>query len=333
MTLDLPLIWAGIIAFAVLMYVLLDGFDLGIGILFPFNPDRRDRDVMMNSIAPEWDGNETWLVLGGGGLLAAFPGAYAVLLPALYLPIIVMLLALVFRGVAFEFRFKAERSRAVWDTAFAAGSALAALSQGVVLGGFIQGVNVVNGEFAGGSFDWCTPFALMTGLGVASGYALLGAGWLIVKAEGGLRERAYRSARIALVCVAVFMAVVSLWTPLEHGFVAARWFTLPNLFFLAPVPLLTAAALLYGWVAIARQHNWGPFIAGLLLFLLGYLGLAISLWPFAVPYNVTVRQAAAADPGLMLMMVGVVVIMPLVLIYTAHNYWVFRGKTGHDGYH
>jgi cytochrome d ubiquinol oxidase subunit II len=333
MTLDLPLIWAVIIAFAVFMYVVLDGFDLGTGILFPMTRDATERDVMMNSIAPVWDGNETWLVLGGAGLFVTFPAAYAILLPAFYIPLVVMLIALVFRGVAFEFRFKAARSRPLWDFAFAAGSTLAAFAQGVVLGGAIEGVRVAGRSFAGGSFDWATPFALLCGLGVVAGYALLGAGWLVLKAEGALQRRAIRAGRIALLLVALFVALVSLWTPFVHPHVAARWFTWPNALLLAPLPLLTLVLFALVWRSLGRRPHAGPFLGALGIFALSYLGLGISLWPYAVPYAIPFRDAAAAEPGLAFMLIGTLVTMPLILAYTAHNYWVFRGKAGTVGYH
>ena len=240
----LPLIWAGLIGTAVAMYVILDGFDLGIGILFPFAKNERERDQMMNSVAPFWDGNETWLVLGGGGLWVAFPHAYAVIMPALYLPVILMLLALIFRGVAFEFRWPAQTSKKYWNFAFAAGSTIAAFSQGLILGGLIQGIEVRNGEFAGGTFDWATPFAVLVGLGIVAGYALLGATWLVLRTEGEVARRARGQAKMFLLAVLAAMAVVSLWTPLEVERIAARWFSTPNIFYLWPVPLVTGALAL-----------------------------------------------------------------------------------------
>ncbi|MGZ3289822.1 MAG: cytochrome d ubiquinol oxidase subunit II, partial [Xanthobacteraceae bacterium] len=243
----LPVIWAGVIGTAVALYVILDGFDLGTGILFPLAKTERERDQMMDSIAPFWDGNETWLVLGGGGLWVAFPQAYAVIMPGLYLPVFVMLLALVFRGVAFEFRSVAVTSKIYWNVAFAAGSTIAALCQGVILGGLIQGIKVENGVFAGGPLDWMTPFALLCGLGVAVGYALLGATWLVMKTEGTVAERARNQAKVLLLGVLAFMAVVSIWTPLAFERIAARWFSIPNIYFLWPVPLLTALTALMAW--------------------------------------------------------------------------------------
>ena len=327
----LTLIMAIVIAVAVLLYVALDGFDLGIGILFPFAGSDAERDTMMNSVAPFWDGNETWLVMGGGGLLAAFPVAYATILPATYLPLMLMLFALVFRGVAFELRFKAVTSRAWWDRAFSWGSTLAAFSQGIVLGTFVQGINVQDGRFAGGPFDWLTPFALMTGVALVAGYALLGATWLIFKTEGELQARARRQARIALVAVAVFVGLVSLWTPLAAEPIARRWFSFPNIVLLAPVPLASAVLMLVAWRTIGHRDHV-PFFASLGIFTLAFVGLGISQWPYAVPRAITIWDAAAAPESLTVIAIGVAAILPLILAYTAYNYWVFRGKVGH-GYH
>src|SRR5215207_1541308 len=268
MSWDLPLIWAGVLGIAVAMYVILDGFDLGIGILFPLTETESERDQMVRSIAPFWDGNETWLVLGGGGLFVAFPRAYAVIMPALYLPVIVMLLALVFRGVAFEFRAVAETSKPYWNFAFAGGSALAAICQGMILGGLIQGINVEDGAFAGDAFDWATPFALMCGLGVLAGYGLLGATWLVMKTDGEVAARAKQHARLLLLGVLGFMAIVSLWTPLAFERIAARWFVTPNIYYLWPVPVLTAvtAFALWRWLEAGREIP--PFLAAIALFLL-----------------------------------------------------------------
>ena len=329
----LPLLWGIIIAFAVAMYVILDGFDLGLGILFPLAPGRDARSTMMNSIAPVWDGNETWLVLGGGGLFAAFPLAYSILLPALYLPVILMLIALILRGVAFEFRPKADSSRFVWDAAFAGGSLVAALMQGMILGTYIQGLPLTDQVYAGGPFGWVTPFSVMTGLGLACGYALLGAGWLIRKTEGELQAWSYRMARWALIPVVLFLGVVSLWTPIAEPEIAERWFAVPNIFYLAPVPIATGVAILCLWFGLDRQREGWPFGAAVAVFLLSFLGLAISLWPFAVPRSVTIWDAAAQPESQLFMLVGVVVLIPIILIYTGYSYWVFRGKVRGEGYH
>jgi len=329
---DLPLIWAGIIALAVAMYVILDGFDLGIGILFPFARDEAERDQMMASIAPYWDGNETWLVLGGVGLLVAFPLAYSVIMPALYLPVILMLLALVFRGVAFEFRGISLTKKA-WNLAFAGGSLLAAFCQGVILGGLLQGIVIEGNVFAGRTFDFATPFALLTGLGVACGYALLGATWLVMKTEGAVAERARRHAKFLLLLVLAFMAAVSLWSPIEFPRIGQRWFTLPNFFYLAPVPLVTALVAFLAWRGLRRGDDKTPFLASIGLFLLGYLGLAISAFPYLVPPNITIWEAAAAPASLIFSLVGTLILLPIILLYTGFVYWLFRGKTAEGSYH
>jgi len=331
---DIPVIWAAVIGIAVAMYVLLDGFDLGIGILFGFARGERERDLMMNSVAPFWDGNETWLVLGGGGLLVAFPRAYAVILPAMYLPIIAMLLGLVFRGVAFEFRAIAVTSKVYWNVGFAAGSTLAAFCQGLVLGGLIQGVAVKDGGFVGGPFDWATPFAALCGLGVIAGYALLGATWLIFKTEGEIAARARIHARVLLVVVLVFMAAVSLWTPLAFPSIAARWFSLPNIFWLWPVPVITAAVAYLGWRAIERGWDLLPFVAAMALFLLGFIGLAISNFPYLVPPSLSIWDAASATSTQIFMLLGTCFMLPIIFGYHVFVYWIFRGKVREDeGYH
>jgi cytochrome bd ubiquinol oxidase subunit II len=321
----LPLIWAGIIGTAVAMYVILDGFDLGIGTLFPFAKDNAERDQMMTSIAPFWDGNETWLVLGGVGLLVAFPLAYAVVMPALYFPVIVMLLALVFRGVAFEFRH-ISRSKTLWTAAFAGGSTLAGFCQGVILGGLIEGIRVENGAFAGGAFDWVTPFALICGFALVAGYALLGATWLVMKTEGPVAERARAQSKVLLLAVLAFMAAVSLWTPLAVPRIAERWFSLPNILYLWPVPLVTALTAFWAWRALAKGRDVTPFLASIGLFFLGYLGLVISSFPYLVPPSLTIWQTAAAPASQMFMLVGTLVLLPLIFGYTGYVYWLFRGK-------
>ncbi len=330
---DLPLIWAGVIALAVAMYVILDGFDLGIGILFPFAASERERDQMMTSIAPYWDGNETWLVLGGVGLLVAFPLAYAIIMPALYLPVIVMLLALVFRGVAFEFRgISASKTR--WNIAFAGGSLLAAFCQGLILGGLLQGIVVEGNAFAGRSLDFATPFALFTGLGVTFGYALLGAAWLVMKTAGPVAERARAQAKVLLMLVLGFMLAVSLWTPIEFTRIAQRWFSVPNIFYLAPVPVVTALVAFMTWRGLRKGHDNTPFFGSIGLFLLGYLGLAISTFPYLVPPTITIWEAAAVPASLKFSLVGTLILLPIILLYTGFVYWLFRGKVAEgETYH
>jgi cytochrome d ubiquinol oxidase subunit II len=322
----LPVVWTCIIGLAVAMYVILDGFDLGVGILFPTTSSERSRDAMISSVAPFWDGNETWLVLGGGGLLAAFPGAYSVIMPALYIPLILMLLALILRGVSFEFRWTAPTYRKAWDYAFAGGSCLAAFAQGLVLGGFLQGIKVENGAFAGGPFDWFSAFSVMCGFGLVAGYGLLGACWLLIRTTGPVENHARRVAPYFLAAVALFAAAVSIWTPLREAYIWDRWFSTPNIFFLWPLPVATAALVAIVWRAIARGDEVTPFFGVVGIFLLCFLGLAISSFPYLVPPSITLWQAAAAPSSLIIMWIGVSVMLPLILVYTAFVYWTFRGK-------
>ena len=331
---SLPVIWALIIGTAVALYVVLDGFDLGVGILFPVFPEEPRRDLMMNSIAPYWDGNETWLVLGGGGLWVAFPLAYSVIMPALYLPIIAMLLALIFRGVAFEFRWIAKPHHRKWDISFAAGSIIAAFSQGLVLGGLLQGIRVENNAFAGGALDWLTPFSLLIGAGLVVGYALIGAGWLILKTAGDVQARARQLARPLLLMLLAVVAIVSVWTPLTIPRIGERWFVMPNIVYLAPVPLLTVGVGWWCWRALGRGASVQPFLAAVALFLLAYVGLIISNVPYLVPPSIDVWQAAAAPASQVFMLIGTVILLPIVLGYSAFVYWVFRGKIDEKaGYH
>jgi cytochrome d ubiquinol oxidase subunit II len=335
MTIDLSLIWVLIIAFGLMMYVVMDGFDLGIGILFPFMRLTRDRNVMVNTVAPIWDGNETWLVLGGAGLMAAFPLAYSVLLSALYIPIVLMLIGLILRGVSFEFRFKADaENRLFWDIPFALGSYCAAFCQGAALGAFIDGFAVTGPSYQGGAMDWLTPFSTCTGFGVIVAYALLGSTWLTMKTEGDLQQRMITTARRTLPVLLAMMAIVSLWTPLTHGEIARRWFTIPNLFYFSPVPLLVVAT---SWWLLRMLNNapyMGPFLAALFLLFLGYSGLAISLWPHIVPPALTFREAAAPPQSQLFTLFGAAVAIPAILLYTGWAYYVFRGKvTGTEGYH
>ena len=331
---DLPTIWAFVIAFIVFAYVVMDGFDLGLGLLFPLFPHKADRDVMMNSVAPVWDGNETWLVLGGGGLFAAFPVAYAVLMPALYTPIIAMLLGLVFRGVAFEFRWRSQRERNLWDIAFAGGSLVAALAQGVALGAILQGIKVAGRTYGGGWWDWLTPFSILTGLAVVAGYGLLGATWLIMKTDGELRERAYALSWRFLLATLVAIAAVSVATPFLEGEYWRRWFAWPNIVLTAPVPVAVAAVTLVLLQSLAKRRDYRPFFLSLALFALCYAGLGVSMYPYVVPQSITIWDAAAPAGSLQFMLVGVSILIPIILIYTAFAYWVFRGKVDPKaGYH
>lgn len=326
MTIDYALIWAGLIAFAVMAYVMLDGFDLGVGILFPFVRDEANRDRMVNAIAPVWDGNETWLVLGGGGLFAVFPLAYSIIMPALYAPIITMLLALVFRGVAFEFRWKSQSHRYLWDLAFWMGSLVATFAQGMALGGLVQGIPVNGRAYAGGWWDWLSPFSMMTGLALVIGYALLGSTWLVLKTEDDLQKKAVSFARISGVLLLVMIVVASLWTPFLHEHFKAKWFAWPAMLFVAPVPVLVLIAAAYLFRGLAKQAPLTPYLAANALFFLSYVGLVISFFPYIVPSSVTLWDAAAPDNSLRFLLTGAVVLLPIILAYTGYAYWVFRGK-------
>jgi cytochrome d ubiquinol oxidase subunit II len=338
--LELSMIWAVLIAVAVFLYVALDGFDLGVGILFPFAKDARERDQMQAAIAPVWDGNETWLVLGGGGLFAAFPKAYAALMPALYLPIFLMLLALIFRGVAFEFRHHGRGAgKRWWTIAFAGGSIVAAIAQGLVLGGFIQGVLNEDDAFAGGALDWLTPFSLLVAASLVAGYALLGGCWLVFKAQGALYERARGWVKQLAVLTALAMGAVSLATLGVDPRVTARWgLTMtsvdwPAFIKLAPLPLLAGAICFALWMRWKGEPLIAPYLLAVGLFAIGYLGLAVSLWPYIVPFAMTPAEAAAADNALGFLLMGAAPLLPLILGYTAYVYWTFRAKVGDDAYH
>ena len=335
MGIDLPLIWAVIIIFGIMMYVLMDGFDLGIGMLFPFFKDKTDRDVMMNTVAPVWDGNETWLVLGGAGLFGAFPLAYAVVLDALAMPLILMLIGLVFRGVAFEFRFKAkDHERHWWDKAFIGGSLAATIFQGISLGAFIEGFPVVDNEYAGGPIDWLTPFSLFCALALIVAYTLLGCTWLIIKTEGRLQTRMRTMATPLTWLLLATIGLISIWTPLAHPAIAARWFSFPNIVWFSPLPIVVVIATAYLLSAVRKDTHYQPFILTLLLIFLAYIGLGISLWPHIVPPNISIWDASAPPQSQGFMLVGALFIIPIILGYTAWSYYVFRGKVTHDvGYH
>jgi cytochrome d ubiquinol oxidase subunit II len=332
---EFTLIWAIILAIGVFLYVLLDGFDLGVGILYGFAPDTATRNTIMNTVAPVWDGNETWLILGVVGLWTAFPLAFAIIIPAVYFPIILMLLALVFRGVAFEFRFRDAARRSFWDHGFSYGSIVATFAQGVVLGAYIQGFKTNGKLFTGGSFDCFTPFSVLTGIALLFGYGLLGAGWLVLKTEGAVQADARRHGRWCLAGVIATVAIVSLWTPLADDVIRARWFAWPNTLILAPLPIVTALVTFWCWRALQPEgRESSPFLAGVVLFLLSYLGIAISLWPMIVPHTLTLTQAAASPAAQGFLLTGTLFLLPVILLYTAWSYWVFRGKVRGDiGYH
>jgi len=330
---DLTIIWAGIIAFAIVAYVVMDGFDLGIGILFPFFKVGRNRDSAMNSIAPVWDGNETWLVLGGGGLLAAFPLAYAIILPALYAPLIAMLLGLVLRGVAFEFRWRDPAHRALWDKAFTLGSCVATFAQGVTLGALLQGIHVEGRAYAGGWWDWLSPFSLLTGAGLMVGYALLGACWLNWKTEGELQDQSVRYAKRLGIALLVMIALVSLMTLTLEARYHERWLSYPGVLATAQVPLATAVVTALFYRSLFKRRDAQPFFWALGLFGLCIVGLGISIWPDVIPARVSIWEAAAPYRSQLFMLIGALILVPIILAYTAWAYWVFRGKVGHEGYH
>ncbi len=330
---DLTIIWAFIIAFAVFAYVVMDGFDLGIGIIFPALGRGAERDKAMNSVAPVWDGNETWLVLGGGGLLAAFPLAYAIILPAIYPPIIAMLLGLVLRGVAFEGRWRDPNHQPFWDFAFTAGSFVAAFAQGVTLGALLQGVEVEGRAYAGGWLDWLSAYSVLTGIGTVIGYGLLGSTWLIMKTEGPVQDHAFRMSWKLFPATLLALGAVSLYTPFLEAEYFARWFTFPSVLFSAQVPLLVAVIAFLLFRALQKRHDYAPFLLTLALFLLGMIGLGISMFPYVVPDEVTIWDAATHPSSQLFMLVGTLFIVPLIIGYTAWAYWVFRGKVGDEGYH
>ena len=346
MHLDVSFVWAVIIFFGVMMYVIMDGFDLGIGMLYLLVPEREHRDVMMNTVAPVWDGNETWLVLGGAGLFAAFPLAYSVILSAMYLPLIFMLLGLIFRGVAFEFRFKArDHERHIWDKAFIGGSVVAAFFQGVTLGAYIDGIKMTGHTFTGGAFDWFAPFPLFTGLGVVVAYTLLGCCWLIWKTEGALQKRMLQLGLPLVWIILIVIGIISIWTPLTHTAIAIRWFTLPNLFWFSPVPLLVISTIflfirslkkikIHEDISHTSNNDLAPFIYALCLIFLGYIGLGISLWPHIIPPSITIWEAAGPRESQVFILWGTLAIIPMILAYTGYAYYVFRGKVrAEDGYH
>ncbi|NDW22646.1 cytochrome d ubiquinol oxidase subunit II [Alteromonas hispanica] len=330
-TFDLTLIWAGIIGFGIMMYVLMDGFDLGQGILYPFAPDEQARDKMMNSVAPVWDGNETWLVLGGAGLLAAFPLVYSIFLPALYIGVFLLLAGLIFRGVAFEFRFKAKTSKYLWSWSFSVGSFVASFAQGAVVGAYIQGFETEGFAYSGGPLDWLTPFTVLTGFGLVIGYALLGSTWLIMKTDGAVQQWAYKITPKLLFGLMAVFAAVSIYTPFVDSSVMSRWFDGISLIWALPALALFCAYIVLR--AVKKQQDGMPFVATMGIFLFSYLGLLASKWPYIVPPKFTIYDAASAYNSQLFLLLGFLFVIPIVLAYTSWTYWVFRGKVGDAGYH
>lgn len=334
MIIDFVPLWTLLLGIAVFFYVLLDGFDLGVGMLYGFAPDRVTRNLIMNSISPVWDGNETWLILGSVGLLAAFPLAFAIIIPAVYFPVLIMLLALAFRGVAFEFHFRDAVHVTFWDRAFSIGSLVATFAQGIVLGAFIQGFQVEGRAFVGSSFDCFTLFSTLTGLALVFGYGLLGAGWLIMKTEGNLQKTARRQGRWCFIAVLIAIGIVSLWTPFLDPDIAKRWFSWPDILYLSPIPIITLLIALFEWRSLNNDSEVAPFIGAILLFLMSYLGIAISLFPMIVPHHYSLWEAASSPDTQAFLLVGTLFLLPIILMYSAWSYWVFRGKVRADiGYH
>lgn len=335
MGIDLSIIWFTIIVFSILMYIVMDGFDLGIGIIFPFIKDPVERDMMVNTVAPVWDGNETWLILGGAALFGAFPLAYAVIADALSIPLTLMLIGLIFRGVAFEFRFKAtEHHRSFWDKAFIGGSLLATFMQGISVGAVLNGFEVTGRVFTGDVMGWLVPFPLFCGLGLILAYALLGSSWLIMKTDHQLHEKMTRLTKPLTLALLVVIAVISIWTPVAHQAISDRWFRMPNLVWFLPVPVLV---LLCSWGilrALKRGAHYSPFLLTLMLVFLGFTGLGISIWPNIIPPSISIWQASAPTQSLGFMLIGGLLIIPVILMYTFWSYYVFRGKISADeGYH
>jgi cytochrome d ubiquinol oxidase subunit II len=319
----LALFWAGVIACAILIYVILDGFDLGVGVLFGTTRDEAHRVRMLDTIAPFWDGNETWLVVTGAGLFAAFPDAYAVFLGAFYFPVLVLLFGLIFRGIAFEFRFRSERMRRVWDWGFFLGSTVVAFVQGAAIGAIMRGIPVADGQYAGGSWDWLHPFTILTGIGLVLGYALLGAGWLVLKSEGELRDWAYR--RIRWVALSVLIVLLVAFTVTFDYSVLARSGLSLRPWGLA-FPVIGLLALLGTLVGARRDRDRFPFAMTVLFFLASFMSLVVMFWPYMIPYSVTVASAAAPAASLRFLFYGGIVVLPVIAVYTIGVYWVFRGK-------
>lgn len=328
--LDLPLIWGGLIALAVFVYVLLDGFDLGCGILFPFAGSDKNRSRMMNSIAPFWDGNETWLVLGGGGLFAAFPVAYGIIMTGLYLPVIFMLFGLIMRGVAFEFRFKASSKRYVWDFFFFAGSVVAAFFQGVMLGALVQGLEASNRLYTGGPFDWLSTFSIVCGISLIIGYALLGSTWLIIKTEHKLQVWARKVSNWLLIALVLAMVVVTVFMYFSDIDALEGWFSLPGILYLAPMPIIVVVLFFLMRKDLSTEREYRPFLLTVALFLMGYIGVCFAVFPHIVPYQMTLHEAAAADTSLSFMLIGAAIMLPIILSYTGYAYYTFKGKTDHE---
>jgi cytochrome d ubiquinol oxidase subunit II len=324
--------WTVALGLSILLYVTLDGFDLGVGMLFPFAPGEAARRHMLSAISPVWDGNETWLVIAGTVLFGAFSAVYALLLSALYLPLIVMLAALIFRGVAFEFRYKSVRFRWLWDAGFAGGSLIAGFVQGAAVGALVRGLPIRDGVYVGGPLSWLSPFALLCGVGLCLGYSMLGAGWLTYKTAADVQAFAFRSLPRLLIAVLVFLILAFILATALDLRVMHRWSDEPFLIVFPAVGLLACI----GMYRAARRHQaLVPFLCGLLIFAAAFSTLAASFYPYMIPYSMRIDQAVSPPASLSFLFWGAgIFVFPLTLIYTAVVYFVFKGKVDTDAeYH
>ncbi len=319
---DLAGVWYGVLGLFLVLYVVLDGFTLGVGILALITRNVRQREIMMASLESVWDANETWLVVFAGALFGAFPRAYATILHGLYIPVMVMLFALIFRGVAFEYR----QQNRYWRLAFGGGSLLAALAQGFALGALLSGIPLQDGVMTGGIWHWLTPFSALTAAGVVFGYALLGASYLVMKTVGALKTQSARFTRTAAWLTVFAGAGVSLWTPLRFEYVFQRWFSWPDALYLAPLPILAALCFVLLLRALRRQDEYTPLPLSIGIFITSFGGLAVTFYPYLIPTDLTIWQATASPQTLAFMLYGIGMLTPLMLIYNVYQYRVFRGK-------
>lgn len=328
---DLVALWAGLVALVMILYVVLDGISLGVGLLFPSAREESERDTLMGSIAPVWDANQTWLVFGGGAIFASFPVVYGVLSSALYIPLVSFLAGLIFRGVAFEFRASGKR-KAPWDIGFFLGSLLAVFSQGLTLGGILSGISVKDFHFAGGPFDWLNPFSLMVGVALIPGYTMLASCYLLIKTSGFVQERAYGQAKKAAWGVIFFMAIVTMWTPIHYPLVMTNWFSAPRIYYVWAFPALGLICFWELLRSLKAKKEKAPLAFAVGIFLSGYLGLATSFYPFAIPPTVTLWEAASQKETLRFLLWGAIIVLPVVGGYLVYSYAVFRGKVGKELY-
>ena len=329
---DLIIIWSCLLALAIILYVVLDGFGLGIALLFPTTRDEEERNILMDCIAPVWDANQTWLVFGGGALFVSFPMIYGILFSGLYIPLLTFVFGLIFRGVTFEFRANATR-KGPWNMAFFLGSLVAVVAQGLTLGGILSGTEVAGGHFAGGPFDWVNPFSVTVSMALIAGYILLGSTYLIIKTTEAVQERAYAQAFRAAWIVLIFQILVTIWTPLHYHPALTNWLSPPRIYFIWAFPVMGLAAF-YGLIhSLKARREILPFFSSVIFFFAGYLGLIASIYPYAVPPSITFQEAAAQQETLRFTLWGVMIVLPLVLAYTVYSYSVFRGKVRKEQYY